>query len=263
MSKTKLICLTGALLFAEPSLMTLGEAELIHEGKSDYSIVMSAAATEEERFAAEELRNYLEKSTGARLPIVDEVKQAENSCGIYVGWTEFALRSGVESAGLDREEWIIRTAGKNLLISGGRPTGTLYGVYEFLERKVGCHWFDRDTEAVPRKPDLTVYDTELKSKPHFWERSITIGPYMQKAPGYVSPEMMRKEVLFLVRNKSTDWAAKFGSFKLGSPGACHTFYKYSKDFPSGHPEYWSVNKKGTRAPAKDDKGPDQLCLIPS
>ena len=45
---------------------------------------------------------------------------------------------------------MIRTVGDNLILTGGRPRGTLYAVYEFLERPVGCHWLDRET--IARRP---------------------------------------------------------------------------------------------------------------
>jgi len=64
----------------------------------------------------------------------------------------------------------------------------------------------------------------------------------------------------LSRNKSTGWPAKFGGVGYGSPGMCHTFHAYSKDFPADHPEYFSLGRDGKRERAESGSGPGQLCL---
>ena len=57
-------------------------------------------------------------------------------------------QNGIDCEKLGEEEWVIRTVGDDLILTGGRPRGTMYAVYEFLEDYVGCHWLDRKTEVV-------------------------------------------------------------------------------------------------------------------
>jgi hypothetical protein len=228
----------------------------VQGGKTDYAIVQGRSPTESEVFAVTELRDYLEKSTGVRLPVVDESKMAPEARGIYVGWTEFSLKHGIDSTKLAGEEWLMQTIGNNLVLTGGRPVGSLYAVYEFLESRVGCRWLDRDTEIIPRCIDLTLPELKVRSKPAFWHRTIYTG--LQEMNG--SSEMVAKEGLFVMRNKSTSFPAKFGQVSYGSPGNCHTFYAYSKDFPADHPEYFSMDAQGKRERAASGSGPAQLCL---
>jgi len=227
---------------------------LAHDGRADYVIVSRKSATPPEAFAVVELQNYLEKATEARLAVVEESALPSGSRGIYVGWTEFALKHGIDSSKLDGQEWVLQTIGQDLILTGGRPVGSLYAVYEFLENNVGCRWLDRDTEVVLRSADLAISNLKVRGKPAFWQRSIYTG--LESA----ARDVLEKEGLFLVRNKSTQAPAKFGQVCFGLPGGCHTFYAYSKDFPADHPEYFSMNAAGKRQRAATGSGPGQLCL---
>jgi hypothetical protein len=174
-----------------------------------------------------------------------------------VGQTAFAAAQGIDLAGLGEEEWVIRTVGEDLVIAGGRPRGTLYGVYQFLEHQVGCHWLDESTEVVPARPTLEVAGTRSRAKPAFWMRSI-----------YALYDVdVEKTNLFCVRNlgNSPDrggLGAKYGfGVRYGSPGGCHTFGDYAKDFPKDRPELLSMNTQGKRVGAVDGSGPGGICLM--
>ena len=247
------LLLAGVFAKADDHLDML---HLVQNGKTDYAIVRGASASEAEAFAVAELASYLEKATCVRVPVVEELKLAPGRKGVYVGWTEFAKTHGIEPCKVDAEEWIIQSVGKDLILTGGRPVGSLYAVYEFLETQVGCRWLDRDTEVVPRSTHLAISDLKLRGKPAFWQRSIYTGLDELSA----TSEMLVKEGLFLVRNKSTQGLATFGKVSLGSPDSCHTFYAYSKDFPADHPEYFSMDEQGKRNRATSGSGPGQLCM---
>jgi len=145
---------------------------LASEGKTTYTIVESDQAPEPEKYAAQELAEFLKRVTRATFPIIKESTLKENTPAIYLGWTKFAERNGIKPDKLDVEEWIIRTVGNNLVITGGRPRGTMYGVYEFLEDQVGCHWLDRKTEIIPEKPTLEIAALDIQAKPWFWQRWV-------------------------------------------------------------------------------------------
>ncbi|HIO21253.1 MAG TPA: DUF4838 domain-containing protein, partial [Nitrospirales bacterium] len=54
------------------------------------------------------------------------------------------------------EGYVIRTVGTRLVIAGGEPRGTLYGVYALLEDHFGCKWFTPDISHIPEHPSLTL-----------------------------------------------------------------------------------------------------------
>lgn len=221
---------------------------LARDGKTDYVIVEGAAPTAAEKYAAGELRQYLEKVTGASFKVVPENNAPDASPAFYVGWTSYAARQGIDLQALGDEEWIIRNAGKDLILTGGRPRGTLYAVYEFLEQQVGCHWFDENTESVPARPTLTLGALAVRGRPVFRGRQI-----------YTGRPDSRENMILRARNKDTrgTLTAEFG---FGTEVGGHNFVAYSKLFPQDRPEYLGMNLSGERPLSKDGSGPGQICL---
>jgi hypothetical protein len=198
------------------------------------------------------------KVTGATFPQVAEGDATPGRSAIYLGWGAFARAHGVEPATLGPEEWAVRTVGKDLIITGGRPRGTLYRVYEFLEQDLGCHWLDERAEVVPGRPGLSLPEIHRTGKSAFCSREVydyVRGPMLAE-PGF------REEYWFQARNRangaSTYLGEEFGFYeRFGSPNACHTFYFCldPKEHFDKHPEWFSMNLNGVR---ERDWG--QLCL---
>jgi len=210
-------------------------------------IVLADSHIPAEQTAAEELKTYLAKMTGARCEIVSEA-QADGPA-IFVGPTAFAKRNGVDCAKLDKEEWLLRAAGGNLLIAGGRPRGTLYAAYEMLER-LGVVWPDVNVEYVPEIVSETI-DWNLRGKPAMMNRCIYLGLGN-------SPQTIR----FFARNRMNAQIVipkELGGCELhGAPGGCHTFHAYtSTNWPD---EWFAMDKKGRRIRSTSGSGPSQICL---
>ncbi len=114
------------------------------------NIVQPAGAGETELFAAQELQRYLKQITGENPPIIAQAP-ADAACLIL------DKPEGAEQALLGEEGYILRTRNDDLLLLGGGKRGTLYAVYDFLER-LGCRWYypDQADEVVPRKSTADV-----------------------------------------------------------------------------------------------------------
>ncbi len=204
-------------------------------GRALVTIVTAPEATPAETTAAKELAGHLLKITGASFAVVAEPQLPAGTPAVYVGPTAYARRAGVDPAALGEEEWVIRTVDGNLLIAGGRPRGTLFGVYEFLEQHGGCAWLDHDTSVIARRPTFEVSAIAERGRPAFWSRSYYTG-------------FSHGADTFHVRNKHMlhSYDAKYGyQAGFGSPGNCHTFYAYSQDWPDV-PEYWALTGAGKR-----------------
>lgn len=124
---------------------------LANKGKSDYRIVIPAEAIPSERYAAEELQHYLEKMCGAKISIVTDADKS-SSHEILLGNTRQLekARRKIDFAKLGPDGFVLRTDGNRLIIAGGRPRGTLNGVYTLLEEKLGVRWFTPQLEKVPK-----------------------------------------------------------------------------------------------------------------
>jgi len=256
------VLITGLSAAEKPADPDIERIVLARDGGTDYTIVQANNATEPEKFAAEELAMFLKRVTGAVFSIVkeDSLSDKDAKC-IYVGWTDFSASNGIDAESLGEEEWIIRTKGDNLVLTGGRPRGTMYAVYEFLENQIGCHWLDRKTEVIPSKTNLQIGELDIQAKPWFWQRQL------HSPTG--SPE---DHWLFLVRNRNyrydfkgraADQFIPQGAFSpVASPRTgIHSFSTFvnGKDWFSSHPEYFSL-VSGKRIPALSGAGPGQLCL---
>src|SRR5579862_9368086 len=112
-------------------------------GKAKCVILTQPGATDAELHAANELAKALQQVTGAEIPIMAATGEAPPTSCIVVGPGPVAahLFSGVPLATFGDEQLTIRTSGGRLLLAGGRPRGTLYAVYRFLQTQCGVRWW--------------------------------------------------------------------------------------------------------------------------
>ncbi len=234
-----LVLLPGIALFS---------AELHISKASPVDIVTPDKPAPDVRNGAAELQEYLRKITGAACSIV--VEGAEKTPAIYVGPTALANKTVKDYAGLQREEWVIKTADGNLLLCGGEPRGTIYAVYEFLE-SIGVVWPDVLTEYWPTLDEITIKERDVRDKPAFISRVIYSGIWSNSD----------QVVHFLSRNKMnncfTSKPEYGGNDHYGRPGNCHTYHLYSQnEWPD---EWFSLTKDGKRLRSTSTAGPGQLC----
>src|SRR6266496_2247695 len=124
---------------------------LVEQGRSRYRIVIPADAIPAERYAAQELQRYLERLSGAKLPIVTDagpIESREILLGDNAHLQKLKLKINFSKLGTDG--FVLRTEGRRLVVAGGRPRGTLYAVYALLEDKLGVRWFTPELEVVPK-----------------------------------------------------------------------------------------------------------------
>ena len=216
------------------------------EGSTALCLALSNEATPAERSAAEELASYLQRVTSASFPIVIESRVEDGSPAIWIGPTAMSRRLGIDEQRLGPEEWRIRTDGENLVLVGGRPRGTLYAVYRFLEDYVGVRWWTPFEETVPHRPDLSIGEIDVGGQPAFAYRDL---------------HGVRGPVVFHARNRANGHysflsAAYGGNEGYGPPYHVHTFFMYlppDEHFGS-HPEFYS-EIEGVRVAERS-----QLCL---
>ena len=230
--RSKILCAGWCLVVALGALgehaLVPGELVLARRGApAEYAVVLPAAASESQRYASEELVKYVEMTTGVRLPVVTE-REARPEKGIYLGG---------EAADLGEEGFRLKTKGPNLRICGSAVRGTLYGVYELLERFAGCRWYaswctiapPRGTIAVPSDLDETQRPAFPCREPHWWDMFKPDFATHCRANG----ASMRLQA----RHGGATW--RFG----GGLGNCHTFSRLvpASVYGKEHPEYFALH----------------------
>ena len=155
---------------------------LCDKGHSSYTIVIASTAPPSERYAATELQSYLEKISGAKLPIVTDAERSAPR-EILLGDNAHLQKLGekVDFQSLGTEGFVLRTAQNQLIIAGGKPRGTFYGVYELLEAKLGVRWFTPEVESVPTTNRLTLPALDEKQLPALEYREVFWTEMMRNA----------------------------------------------------------------------------------
>jgi hypothetical protein len=233
------IALLGALL-AGPAWAI----EIAREGKSQAAIVTGPAASAPIRRAAEELRRYLGRVTGADLPVVESAESGRPR--ILLGRRAAALADPqFTAAGLGEDGVVLRTVGNDLILAGGEPRGTLYAAYTFLEDQAGVHWWAPDAETVPQRPTLRIDALDRRYVPVFDYRE----PYWETA--------LNRD--WAARNKVLGAHARLDESTGGGPAIASATHSFSYLLPArryfeAHPEWFSeVDGKRIREGG-------QLCL---
>jgi hypothetical protein len=229
------ICLVF-VLFAKTSMAQGAQSNTVAiDGKAYATIVVGAEASDIERFAAEELQNYIKKSTGATIPIAVEPQAGTN---IYVGRT--GLPSHIQFnqvvyntlPAFQEEAFVINRRDGDLFILGNGARGTLYGVYEFLERFIGVRWFFPGTagEYVPTIAQLELSDIQLEVQPGFEYRSFNL----------TSPLWTDVDASIWARRNRVN-VIREGDAGVAWPGG-HAYYRYLPPdvYFAQHPEYYSL-----------------------
>ena len=151
-------------------------SSLIANGTTEYKIVHSANVTATEEYACEEFQSLLYQSTGVALPIVSEslIAYSDQSKIVSIGDTEVLARSGlqIDREALSKDGFVLKTKGNGLYIYGNNQRGTLYGVYDFLEKIVGVKFIASDCTYVPEKVKVDLPKMDVTEVPYFPYRGM-------------------------------------------------------------------------------------------
>jgi hypothetical protein len=218
-----------------PSSPPSGGLTLARRGQpANCVIVRPAAASPSQRYAAEELQRTLRLLTGVELPIATDAQPLPEKA-ILLGDTRHtaaALGEAANVTALGDEGFRLKTAGNRLLILAGPVRGTLYGVYELLERFGGCRWYASWHTVIPRLDELTIPGLDETQRPAFAMRE----PYWfdlfdgeLAAHSKVNGNGMRLT------------PSHGGKVRFGDNLFVHTFNKLvpPEEFFDSHPEYFS------------------------
>jgi len=221
-------------------------------GRTSYTIVTGDSPTITEVTASQQLSAYLNQVTGAEYKIESQSSHSTGNA-IYVGRTDKAKLHNLDGAGMASEEWAIKTTGKDIILTGGNPRGTLYAVYHFLEDHIGIRWWNVSEEYVPNKPNLKISPISRRSAPAFEKRDICLdGGAGEYTPG--------DNGLWASRNRLNATGARPISQENGYDGGlinwplpwvAHTLmeYVFHPDMLKDHPELFAWNGT-TRLPNK-------------
>ncbi|MDD5706046.1 MAG: DUF4838 domain-containing protein [Kiritimatiellae bacterium] len=250
---------------------------------SDYEIVTAAQPSASAREGAQELQRLIEKTTGARLPIVTE--PAKGRRHIVLGAHPLAEKAGIRAGSFGADGFDIRAIRGDLYLVGkddDQPqffsfsrdrisSGTYFAVIEFARQFLGVEWYmpgPLGEEAPPREGLKVPADLRYSGKPRFPNRFLDIvqvkNGELQQRMGYDT-------------NRSVELASWGRRLRLGSsipidgqhawflwvpPEEPNTWGGSPRTYGAEHPEYFALyNGKRQNFYANNHYGMGaQLCV---
>ena len=141
--------------------------KLIENGIFCGKIIVSPTASEAERYAARELRYYLNLMTGNKVAAWKKDEIVEDAL-VVMGSALPMYGEERKTYGDDELHWYTKNG--KLFFDGG-CRGLLYSVYDFLET-YGCRFFAPRCEKVPTYMELIVPETDRTDSPAFEYREF-------------------------------------------------------------------------------------------
>ena len=221
----------------QPPLITL-----VENGQAKSTIVTPATPSTIEAHAIRELVEYVRKITGVELPV--DSAPRPGYVPIYAGSAARQELAGTAWEKLGRDGFVLRSSTGGILIAGGEDLGTLFGVYQLLEKHLGVRWFMPSAlgEVVPRSDRLVIGSFEEIEIPAFPIRWVEDGDWALHQKMNVAVAIGGKPV-------GINWKWSFHThFKLIPP----------EEYYDQHPEWFALIKGDRRRPSPGQQG-RQLC----
>lgn len=261
------ICLLGAPAFTFSSVPIMERMErldasrhfdLVQNGKPGFDIVLPKESRSQTGAAAEELADLLRQACAAEIRISTE--KSPGKTAIMLGELALQEEFGRNCSAFDRDGFVILSKPGVIVIAGrdepegasDREQGTLFGVYEFLERFAGFRFYfpGKLGTIVPRLENWRLPHMQIQERPDFMVRNIYwwAGVDGQK-PGWYDQDLPMKE------NMRLQWRR----LKLESRylPCCHglAYLDVETRFAESHPEYFALTDNGQR---RNQGGPGHL-----
>lgn len=225
--------------------------DIVRGGSSAWRIAIAESPDPAIAHAADELQSHIRQMTGCELPIV-RGPLGNLSRAIVIGPAVQLREAGYDLPPVENAEgYRIRVQPDRVLVAGGGPRGTLYGVYGLLEDHWGCRWFAPGVHRIPKRETLSL--------PQLDE---LVTPVLEYREPYTADCF---DGDWCARNRVNSSAGRLeakhgGKVRFGRGFFVHTFDRLvppGKYFDA-HPEYFSLvkNKKGEMVRLKERS---QLC----
>lgn len=257
----------------------LAQVSFVKDGNATAAIVTATQPTATTTYAVAELVAHIEKATGVALAVATEAAIPEDlHTRIFVGDTETCRRLGIDPEQLPREAYLLRSVGNDLFIlgrdGGGDPlatdnpdAGTLFGVYEVLERFVGVRWLWPGELGtwVPQTDTVSFSAINETQAPALQFRHFYLS-HIQSAMSGQPIDADNARVGFSEAGASAYAKAlevllrrhRMGGMDI-KPPVGHYFYGWWKRYGKEHPEWFALRTDGTRGHPEPDYDNTPMC----
>ena len=239
---------------------------LCSNGKVMMEIVVPAHALPTVRYAGKMMAEKFSASFGAPVPVVKAPTGKRTA--IILGDSSQARQVGIDVKKLPRDGFIIKSAGKNILIAGlDHPKtdparafgwslfferGTLNGALEFMERFGGMGFFfpGKLGEVIPKRKNLSIPQLDIFDRPDMPRRRFLVGGWANWFPGNPMSHRYGEAWLNLVYRTESFYVPN-----------CHSLerLKFVERFGKSNPEFFALDHNGRRMLDKGSPYYGNLC----
>jgi hypothetical protein len=235
-----------------------GAMEIVKAGRPVATVVVPDAPLPAVTAAADELQYHVRKATGAKLDVVKESAAPKQGARLFLGATRAAAKQGLSVSSDTANAFRIELVGQSLFILGDDSNGpvfgvqqnnhtrvgTLFGVYEFLEKRLGVRWIwpGELGEVIPPAHDIAVEKWDQHGRPAFlharWrDRAAVMAPPEGWSSAKTRAKYLHAQSVWLRRHR----------FAMGlNMDMAHSFTNWWDRFSKDHPEYFNLLPDGTR-----------------
>jgi len=258
-----------------PALLLAGltsawaDVTLVSDGQPKAVIVIADKPTRVARYAAQEVAYHVEKASGAKLEILAEgAVKPDGRARVYVGESAAVREAGIDVTKLKAETFVLRVTGKAVFIAGsdgggeplesGTQAGTMWGVYEWLDRDLGVRWVwpgELGTH-VPKAATVMVRRADATISPQFFQRRLRPGSdFTSEHPalGFTTEGAKKfghEQAVFLRRHRmGRSYPVSYG----------HAYTDWWEKDGKAHPEWFQRLESGKRGPNKKN-GRFSMCV---
>ncbi len=238
----------------------------VDHGEAQTVVIIADNPNPVARYAARELVDHVNKASGVTLKILSESEagQSEYPYRIFLGETAAAAQIGINPASLGDDAFLLRSVGSDLYVVGkedeleplGQNTqkGTLFGVYELIERHLGVLWlWPGELGTYVPKSETIVISLPLDEvvEPVFEFRRARIN-WLNSQVNNPNPQITR--IGFsenAARNHLASMHVFQARYRLGydkKPRVGHHFSGWWQRHGEENPEWFMLNEQGERGP---------------
>lgn len=258
-------CLTIGQLYASDVV------KIVENKKAKAIVVIADDPSRMASYAAEEFVLHVKKATGVQLSIVPESKvKKQKQDKIFIGNSKSVSDQNIDTEKLGPDVFVLKTKGNNLYVAGKEKkeadpmdeekhslSGTLFGVYELLERYLHVKWLwpGELGTYIPQTNSFIVKDLNEEVAPklkyrdfRYWDISQAMKKYSEdvKALAFTEEGLKNyaRDLSIFTRRHRASHAEK--------PVVGHYFGGWWKQYGEEHPDWFAMQKDGSRSPKKGE-----------
>lgn len=250
------------------SVLANAGVQVASKGQAAAEIVIDKDADATVKFAAEELQGFIEKISGAKLPVLNAIGNLRAKIFLGVPETSKLLGKLSETYKDDlklfkgNDGYAVRTAGSNIYIFAATPKGVLNGVYNFLDRNTDIIWargMEDCGTIYSANPDLDVQQSDYVDVPKFLLRGWHICSYPRQSHELTELWMIRNRCNFIGSSavpELLEQRRKHGFIvEFGGGHNLNNYFLPPEKYARENPDFYAF-LDGKRRP----EGHNQLCF---